>query len=140
MKEYYLDRLHWIFRYCNGNFWYCLAKTLSLLVGVPLYAVSFVVEMIFTFINMLFAWIPVLNVVVMVVCKAVIALFAWTIYICILPDIGAYRSAKSAEVVYDISDADDVSVADQPADADDVSATEQPADAEIAAVEDENNR
>ncbi len=93
MKEYYLDRLHWIFRYTSKNFFYILCKTLCIVIGLPIYAVSFCVEMIFTFINMLFSWIPVLNVVVMLLCKAIVWLFGSTFYICILTDIRRYKSS-----------------------------------------------
>ena len=107
MKEYYLNRLHWIFTYTSRNFWYCLGKTLCIIVGAPLYAVSFAIEMIFTFINMLFAWIPVLNTLVTVLCKCVIALFGFTFYICILTDIRAYKNSLETEVDYEITDVGD---------------------------------
>lgn len=90
MKEYYLDRLHWIFSYTSKNFWYCLGKTLCLVIGVPIYAVAFALEMLFTFVNMLFSWIPVLNVVVMVFCKILVWLFGSLFYLCILTDIRQY--------------------------------------------------
>ena len=93
MKEYYLNRLHWIFKYTNGKWWYIVVKTLCLIVGAPIYAVSFVVEMLLTAINMLFSWIPVLNVVVMVLCKLLINVFGATFYICILPDIKQYKQS-----------------------------------------------
>lgn len=106
MKEYYQQRFHWIFRYTSKNFWYCIAKTLCIVVGVPIYSVMFLVEMALTLVNMLFCWIPVLNVVVTVVCKALMSLVGWTFYICILPDIKQYRQATAEEVQYDVSDAD----------------------------------
>ncbi len=104
MKEYYLDRLHWIFTYSNKNFWYCLGKTLCLIVGVPLYAVSFVMEMVFTFVNMIFSWIPVLNVVIMVICKIFIFIFGSVFYICILTDIGQYNVANRQVPTEEIED------------------------------------
>ena len=106
MKEYYLERLHWIFRYTSKNFWYCLGKTLCLIVGVPIYAVSFVLEMVLTFVNMIFSWIPVLNVVVMFICKCLITVFGGTFYICILTDLKSYRQCHSDAVQYEIDDAD----------------------------------
>lgn len=105
MKEYYQQRFHWIFRYTSKNFWYCIAKTLCIVVGLPIYSVMFLVEMALTLVNMLFCWIPVLNVVVTVVCKALMSLVGWTFYICILPDIKQYRQATAEEVQYDVSDA-----------------------------------
>lgn len=106
MKEYYQQRFHWIFRYTSKNFWYCIAKTLCIVVGLPIYSVMFLVEMALTLVNMLFCWIPVLNVVVTVVCKALMSLVGWTFYICILPDIKQYRQATADEIQYDVSDAD----------------------------------
>ncbi len=91
MKTYYLNRLHWIFHYTNKNFWYCVGKTLCLIVGVPIYAVCFVVEMALTFVNMLFSWIPAFNVVIGALCKILIILFGSTFYICILTDLGSYH-------------------------------------------------
>ena len=102
MKEYYLIRLHWIFNYTRKAWWYYIVKTLCLIVGVPIYAVSFVMEMVLTAINMLFSWIPVLNVVVMVLCKVLITLFGSTFYICILPDIRQYRAATKREPTYEV--------------------------------------
>lgn len=106
MKEYYQQRFHWIFRYTSKNFWYCIAKTLCIVVGLPIYSVMLLVEMALTLVNMLFCWIPVLNVVVTVVCKALMSLVGWTFYICILPDIKQYRQATAEEIQYDVSDAD----------------------------------
>lgn len=106
MKQYYLERLHWIFNYTQKDFFYCLFKTLCLIVGIPLYAVMFVVEMVLTFVNMILGWIPILGVVVTVICKAIIWVTDKSFYICILPDIKAYKKA-SKDVEYDICDADD---------------------------------
>ena len=103
MKEYYLARLHWIFNYTNTKWWYCIVKTLCVIVGVPIYAVAFVVEMVLTAINMLFSWIPILNTVVMIICKLFITVFGSTFYICILPDIKQYKEA-SKEVSYEVVD------------------------------------
>ena len=104
MKQYYLERLHWIFHYTSKNFFYCVAKTLCLIVGVPIYAISFAMEMLFTFINMIFSWIPILNMVVMVICKGFIWLFGSTFYICILTDIKQYRATHKKEVEYEVMD------------------------------------
>lgn len=107
MKEYYLERLHWIFHYSSKKFFYCLFKTLCLIIGVPIYAVAFAVEMVLTFINMIFSWIPILNMVVMIICKALIWLFGSTFYICILPDLKAYNDAHKEEPEYEVVDETD---------------------------------
>ncbi len=106
MKEYYQQRLYWIFHYTKRNFWYCLAKTLCLIVGVPIYAVMFCLEMVLTAINMIFSWIPILNVVVMVVCKALITVVGSTFYICILTDLKEYKNAMSQDIEYEIRNSD----------------------------------
>ncbi len=107
MKEYYQQRLYWIFHFTKRNFWYCLAKTLCLIVGVPVYAVMFCLEMVLTAINMIFSWIPVLNVVVMVVCKALITVVGSTFYICILTDLKEYKNAVSQDIQYEIRDSEE---------------------------------
>ena len=104
MKDYYLARLYWIFHYTNTKWWYRIVKTLCIIVGAPIYAVSFVVEMALTAINMVFSWIPILNVVIMVICKLLIIVFGSTFYICILPDIKQYREATKEEVDYEVVD------------------------------------
>lgn len=103
MKQYYLERLHWIFNYRRKDFFYCLLKTLCLIVGIPIYTVSFVVEMVFTFINMLFCWIPIFGVVMMVICKSIVLLFGMTFYLNILPDLRAYKEAHT--LLYEVEDA-----------------------------------
>lgn len=104
MKEYYLERLQWIFRYTSRNFFYCIAKTLCLIVGVPIYAVMFAVEMVLTFINMIFSVIPILNVVVGIICKSIIFITDKTFFICILTDIGKWRATHKKEVDYEVED------------------------------------
>ena len=104
MKEYYLERLQWIFRYTSKNFFYCIAKTLCLIVGVPIYAVMFAVEMVLTFINMIFSVIPILNVVVGIICKSIIFITDKTFFICILTDIGKWRATHKKEVDYEVED------------------------------------
>ena len=133
MKEYYLQRLHWIFHYKNKKFFYCLAKTLCLIVGVPIYAVCFCLEMLFTGVNMIFSWIPILNVVVMVICKVFVFLFGSTFYICILPDLKEYLEANKKEVDYEVEE--DASN-ELPESVSDDSAEEQQSD---ATTSEENN-
>lgn len=104
MKQYYLERLHWIFNYTSKNFFYCIAKTLCVIVGVPVYAVMFIVEMILTAINMVFSWVPFLNVVITLICKSLIYLADKTFYICILTDIKKYRNSLKTEPQYEVAD------------------------------------
>lgn len=117
MKQYYAERFQWIFRYTSKNFFYCLGKTLCLIAGVPIYAVMFAVEMILTFINMIFSWIPVLNVVVGVICKAIVFVIDKTFFICILTDIGKWRAAHKKEIEYEVADSDSNSIAEENNDA-----------------------
>ena len=110
MKEYYSERFHWIFNYTKKDFGYCLLKTLCVIVGLPIYSVAFVVEMIFTAINMIFCWIPILNVLVTLICKAVVWLFGLTFYINVLPDLKEYNATHT--IAYDVADAEDESLDD----------------------------
>ena len=106
MKEYYSERFNWIFHYTSKNFLYCLLKTLCLIVGLPIYAVCVAVEMLLTFVNMIFSWIPILGMVIGVICKAIIYVLDKTFFICILTDIGKWKQSHKDEVEYDVTDAD----------------------------------
>ncbi|MBR2975006.1 MAG: hypothetical protein IKC47_04605 [Clostridia bacterium] len=97
MKQYYQDRFSWIFTYRKKGFLYGLIKTLCIVVGFPCYVVSFVTEMALTLVNALFCWIPLLNVVVQVVCKVLVAIVNIPFYWCVLPDIGAYNDWEKAQ-------------------------------------------
>ena len=119
MKEYYSERFYWIFHYTSKSFGYCLLKTLCLIVGVPIYAVAFVMEMLFTLINMIFCWIPILSTVITVICKAIVWLFGMTFYINILTDLKAYKAART--VNYEIGDA-----TDEPSDTEQPTEEQQP--------------
>ena len=106
MKEYYSERFFWIFNYTSKNFGYCLLKTLCLIVGLPIYAVAFVVEMLFTAINMLLCWIPIVGVVVTVICKAIVWLFGMTFYLNVLTDLKAYNAARTVQYEF-VDEADE---------------------------------
>ena len=108
MKEYYSERFSWIFRYTSKNVLYCLAKTLCLVIGLPIYCVMVAVDMVLTFVNMIFCWIPILGMVIGVICKAIIYVIDKTFFICILTDIGKWRQTHKQEVEYDVSDVDNV--------------------------------
>lgn len=97
VKEYYINRFKWIFNYTSNNFFYVIAKTLCIIVGLPIYCVVFALEMVLTFVNMLFCWIPILSVVMTVICKGTILIIDKLYYICILTDIGKYRDVCIAE-------------------------------------------
>lgn len=106
MKQYYQEKLHWVFNYTSKNFFYVVAKTLCLVVGLPLFAVSFVLDMVLTAVYMLFSFIPGLNIVVMALCKFAMFLFSWPFYICILTDLKAYNQASEQKTHYEIDDAE----------------------------------
>ena len=105
MKQYYSERFHWIFNYTRKDFLYCLLKTLCVVVGLPVYAVAFVVEMVFTAINMIYSWIPILNVVVTEICKAIVWLFGLTFYINVLTDLKEYKATHAVQ--YEVEDAEE---------------------------------
>ena len=112
MKEYYLNRFKWIFNYTSNNFFYIIGKTVCLLVGLPIYLAVFAVEMVLTFVNMLFCWIPILSVVVTVICKGTILIIDQLYYICILTDLRNYREATVAEPDYEIYETTDEAATD----------------------------
>lgn len=114
MREYYKQRFFWIFHYTSKNFFYCLAKTLCVVVGLPIYLVAFVGEMVLAAVNMLFCWIPILNVVVMTLCKALTTLLGLTFYICILTDLKNYKQAIGQTLSYDIADIHEEKTEPQP--------------------------
>lgn len=99
MKEYYSERFRWIFNYTSKNFFYCLLKTLCIIVGLPLYVISVAIEMVFTFVNMIFCWIPIFGMVIGLICKAIIFVFDKTFFICILTDLKRWIIAHPKEAV-----------------------------------------
>ena len=113
MKEYYKQRWHWVFNYTSKNFGYGLLKTLCLVVGLPIYSVMFVLEMLLTGINMIFSWIPILSTVILVICKSLMIVFGSTFYICILTDIKKYKEATKEEIDYEVVDADETDTQDE---------------------------
>ena len=93
MKNYYLDRLHWIFHYTSKNFGYVVLKTLCLVLGVPTYAVLCIVEMIATFLYAITSFIPVVNVVTFIICRMLLFVCDLGFYVNILPDLKAFKTA-----------------------------------------------
>lgn len=118
MKEYYLNRFKWIFRYTSKNFWYCIGKTLCIIVGLPIYCICFAVEMILTAINMLFSWIPGFNIIIGILCKILIILFGSLFYICVLTDIKSYRDFLPEEPISENETSVEPIVDFEPADTD----------------------
>ncbi len=91
MLQHYAERFAWIFKYTRKDFGYCLLKTLCIIVGLPIYLVCFVAEMVLTLVNLIFSWIPVLNGVVMLLCKILMWLFDKPFYICVLTDLKQFE-------------------------------------------------
>ena len=103
-RQYYSERFFWAFNYTSKGLGYCLLKTLCLVVGLPLFALSFVIDVLFTVVNMLLCWIPILGVVVTVICKAITSLFGLSFYLCILTDLSSYEHATKDEPDYEVVD------------------------------------
>lgn len=103
-RQYYSERLFWIFKYSAKSFGYRLAKTCCLVVGLPLFALSFVIDVVLTAVNMLLCWIPLVGIIVTTICKAVTSLFGLSFYLCILTDLSDYKHATKAEPDYEIVD------------------------------------
>lgn len=87
MVQHYRNRFKWIFRYTSKNIGYCIAKTLCIVVGLPIYLVCFCAEMALTLVNMLLCWIPGINILAMLICKALMWIVDKPYYICVLTDL-----------------------------------------------------
>ncbi len=87
MVQHYRNRFKWIFRYTSKNFGYCIVKTLCIVVGLPIYLVCFCTEMALTLVNMLLCWIPGINILAMLICKALMWIVDKPYYICVLTDL-----------------------------------------------------
>ncbi len=92
MKGQYLEKFQWLFRYTSKNFAYCLVKSLCLVVGLPLFAISFVAQMALLLVNVALHWIPILNILAMLVAKILRPILDLPFALCIAPDIAEYRN------------------------------------------------
>ena len=104
MKEYYSERFNWIFKYTSKSFFYCLAKTLCITIGLPIYCVMVAVEMVLSFVNMIFCWIPIFGMVIGVICKAIIYVIDKTFFVCILTDLGKWKEAHPKQDICEATD------------------------------------
>ena len=108
MLHHYAERFQWIFRYTSKNFGYCLLKTLCIIVGLPIYLVCFVVEMVLTLVNLIFSVVPGLGLVVMLVCKVLMWIVDKPYYICVLTDLKKFYISTHDVPEYDVPEYEDV--------------------------------
>lgn len=106
MKEYYSNRFRWIFNYTRQDFGYRLLKTLCVIFGLPIYAISFVLEMVLTAVNMILSWIPIFGVLVTVICKSLVWLVGRTFYLNVLTDLKAYEEVYPVQLEEGVDEPD----------------------------------
>lgn len=88
--DYYKLRFSRIFAYNSTKWYMVIAKTLCIIVGLPLFVVLIPIDLLFFLVYALLGWIPFLGLFILFICKALS--FVWSIgyYIAILPDIKQY--------------------------------------------------
>lgn len=89
-RKFYGRRLHYVFRFSRKSMEYRTVKVLCLIVGLPIALVLFVVEMAVALIYMIFMRIPILNVVMLFLCRFLTSVCSVGFYICIIPELPEY--------------------------------------------------
>lgn len=89
-RKFYGRRLHYMFRFSRKSMEYRTVKVLCLIVGLPIALVLFVVEMAVALIYMIFMRIPILNVVMLFLCRFLTSVCSVGFYICIIPELPEY--------------------------------------------------
>lgn len=98
IKEHFSSRFNRIFTYTSKKWYYCLAKTLCIIVGLPLYVVLIPVDMLLFVVYACFSWIPFVNVFMLFVIKSLSLIWSLGYFIAILPDAKRYiEENKQAE-------------------------------------------
>ncbi|HPG91927.1 MAG TPA: hypothetical protein PK675_00780 [Clostridia bacterium] len=90
LQEYFSSRIKAIFTYTSNKWYYVALKTLCVVIGVPLYFVMVPLDFLTFVLYALFSWIPILNTVMLVLCKLLSFVFSIGYYIAILPDAKKY--------------------------------------------------
>lgn len=98
-RKYYGRRLFYAFHYSNKNVFYCIFKTLCMIVGAILAVPLFIVDMAITFVYMLFMWIPILNVVMLFLFRILTRICGIGFYIAIGPDLPQYLKEYRQEIL-----------------------------------------
>jgi len=86
LREYFSSRIKAIFTYTSKKWYYVVLKTLCVIVGAPLYFALIPLDLLTFVLYALFSWIPILNTVVLILCKTLSFVFSVGYYIAILPD------------------------------------------------------
>ena len=86
LQEYFSSRIKAIFTYTSKKWYYVILKTLCVIIGAPLYFALIPLDLLTFVLYALFSWIPILNTVVLILCKTLSFVFSVGYYIAILPD------------------------------------------------------
>jgi len=86
LQEYFSSRIKAIFTYTSKKWYYIILKTLCVVIGAPLYFALIPLDLLTFVLYALFSWIPILNTVVLILCKTLSFVFSVGYYIAILPD------------------------------------------------------
>jgi len=86
LREYFSSRIKAIFTYTSKKWYYVVFKNSLRIVGAPLYFALIPLDLLTFVLYALFSWIPILNTVVLILCKTLSFVFSVGYYIAILPD------------------------------------------------------
>ncbi|MDD4833063.1 MAG: hypothetical protein PHI78_05250 [Clostridia bacterium] len=86
LQEYFSSRIKAIFTYTSNKWYYIILKTLCVIIGAPLYFALIPLDLLTFVLYALFSWIPILNTVILILCKTLSFVFSVGYYIAILPD------------------------------------------------------
>ncbi len=95
---YYKGRFQRIFTYTGKKWYYLLAKTLCITVGLPLYVALLPLDAVNFFIYALFSFIPYVNTFFLFICRIVSIICGAGHYIAILPDAKMYIERHKQEL------------------------------------------
>lgn len=95
---YYKGRFQRIFIYTGKKWYYIIAKTLCVAVGLPLYVALLPLDIVNFLIYALFSFIPYLNTFFLFICRTVSIICGAGHYIAILPDAKMYMERHKQEL------------------------------------------
>lgn len=95
---YYKGRFQRIFTYTSKKWYYVIAKTLCVAVGLPLYVALLPLDIVNFLLYALFSFIPVLNVFFLFICRVLSIICGAGHYIGILPDAKMYIERHKEEL------------------------------------------
>ncbi|MEG1527955.1 MAG: hypothetical protein RR418_02140, partial [Clostridia bacterium] len=98
MRTYYYDRFKRLFTYTSRNFFYCVAKTLCIIIGLPLFVVLIPVDFLIYLVYAIFSWIPYLNMAMLFLCRILSFITGIGYFISVIPDAKKYMQENKQMV------------------------------------------